>query len=337
VGLTVTVLFIGLLWGVQIFPCGIFRMEPENKSLLGKRKLENRGNTDNNDSNNNNNNINNGRFPTLRKHSNIPPLVKRARMNNTIAPAQGPNLTRRNVMVPPGAPRKAPRFTVKEFSGPLSSLKGTKPKFGRRITHTNKPHEVRTYELNNNAKPMTHTNSQTYQTFHRYILPCLHGKIPLPEIQELYDMYVKMRTEKRRVPSGASKLNQNIISRNAQSAAAKGALMSELQNVNTIQNYRTLPRTLRTLDPKTGAFTFIDGLFSEIHSQYAATDKDTMKTKMRNVYESLKTYLTEEQRGKVERYLKSLDVPSAAPAAEGGKRRRRTAKQNCKRRSTRKN
>ncbi len=329
-------------------------MESENTKelLLGKRTLANRGNTYNNDSNNNNNsnnknNIHNGRFPTLRNKSNMPnpPSAKRRRINNTNEPAQGPQLTRSKAMVPPGAPRKAPRFTVKEFRGPLSSLKGTKPKFGLRVTHTNKPPKVHNYELNNNAKPMRHTNSQTIQTFHRYILPCLHGKIPLPEIQELYDMYVKMRTEKRRVPSGAPKLNPNIISRNAQSAATKGALMSVLQTVNGIENYSALPRTLRTLDPKTGAFTFIDGLFGTIHSQYAATDKDTMKTKMRNIYESLKTYLTEEQRGQVERYLNSLDVPSAAPASapveapvtEGGKRRRRTAKQNCKRRSTRKN
>ena len=77
---------------------------------------------------------------------------------------------------------------------------------------------------------MVHTNSQTNLTFERYIVPCLRDKIPDEEIQELYNMYVSLKTNKR----GKQANRPDITKESAIIAHVNGIIYNHLASINAL-------------------------------------------------------------------------------------------------------
>lgn len=322
-------------------------------SLLGKRKREKNNSNENNDNNNDNNNGPvNGFSLVLRPNSNIrrPSTspgrgiaapwsgTKRARMNIPPPPPQGPTLARQSAIVP-GAPRKAPRPGNLPFTAPVphrgearsSALKGTNPKIlSRGVSHTPLPPTVTTYELNNNTTPMVHMNSQTNRKFERYILPCLRDKIPDEEIQELYDTYVSLQTEKR----GKQPNRPSITKESAIVAHIHGIIYDKLQSINGLNipenATKNVPPEFGDL-PEQQRTEIFRAIGHEISSTYEGRESNADVARIiLYALGKFRRYLPASFVAQVTAYLNNQIMPT-----QGGKRR--TNKRKRSTRSTRKN
>ena len=318
-------------------------MNPD-ESLLGKRPYSNNGNSENN----NNNVPSNGFSMMLRRNANIRnPSAKRPRMNTAAippAPEQGPVLMRQNAIVP-GAPRKAPRPSTPPFIGP-SALKGTNPKNrSRRISHTSMAPVVTTYELiknnNNNTGPMVHMNSQTNRTFERYIVPCLRENISDEEIQELYDMYVSLKTDRR----GKLPNRPDITKESAIIAHVNGIIYNKLASINALNIGQN---TTKNVPPEFGALPEqqrID-IFRNIGADISSTyeDRESDVTVARIIMYALgkfRRYLPAGFVAQVNEYLNKQIMPTTGGKHNSGhnKTKRNKIRNKTKRssRSSRKN
>jgi hypothetical protein len=135
-------------------------------------------------------------------------------------------------------------------------------------------------------------------------------------------MYVMGRTSYKAVASDSPKINPEVTAYNAESSAVFGALMAELQDVNSV-NYRTFPRSLRNLPPGSGVFDWILELFASIRSQYSA-DPARMKAKMSAVFSILEPYLQPLQRQELSYTIESIRGGRAASKRRTNKRKRST-------------
>jgi hypothetical protein len=305
-----------------------------DESLLGKRPYPNKGNSENN----NNNVPANGFSMMLRRNANIRnPSAKRPRMNTAAippAPEQGPVLMRQNAIAP-GAPRKAPRPSTPPFIGP-SALKGTNPKNrSRRISHTSMAPVVTTYELRNNADPMTHMNSQTNRTFERYIVPCLRENISDEEIQELYDMYVSLKTDRR----GKLPNRPDITKESAIIAHVNGIIYNHLASINALNIGQN---TTKNVPPEFGALPEqqrID-IFRNIGADISSTyeDRESDVTVARIIMYALgkfRRYLPAGFVAQVNEYLNKQIMPTTGGKHNSSRNKTQRRNKTKRKRSTR--
>ena len=328
-------------------------MSSEPSSLLGKRERENNNNSENNGPVN-------GFSMMLRPNANIrKPSAKRSRMNIPPAPAQGPMLVRQNAMVPgirplpsylgfntnadpatveepPSRPVKGTKPNVWPPTERVSAMKGTNPKNrSRRISHTALPPDVTTYQINNNAPSMVHTNSQTNLTFERYIVPCLRDKIPDEEIQELYNMYVSLKTNKR----GKQANRPDITKESAIIAHVNGIIYNHLASINALNigenATKNVPPEFGTLPEQQRMDIFRD-IGAEISTIYEGSESTANVARIiLYALGKFRRYLPSSFVAQVNEYLNKQIMPTT-----GGKHRsnRKTQRRNkTKRRSTRKN
>jgi hypothetical protein len=223
-------------------------------------------------------------------------------------------------------------------------MKGTRPKnTTRRISHTNTVPNTRVFyppgpgitpgtfnpleaNMSESHYPMVHINSQTNRRFERYVLPCLYGKIPDEDIEDLFTFYINLKSSQR----AKSPNTAHTTKSNSHSAYIRGVIAKHFKNINAENinrnSIRSVPNEYISL-PIDERVRMFDDVMKDLLSAYSEHEPvSEYVPKLRKVLDIFSPFLYPEYVTQAKQYF----TTKLANATRGGRKSRRNRKSNRK-------